>query len=324
VKLPATNIRVPAAAPALKCPAPVPRFVSPSTHAPACRSKALSPDISIKSAIRSLECALHATIARLCRSSGKCPRPDGEIGRRKRLKISRPQGHAGSIPAPGTKSFKYFHNRVLKTVGPQFCIWSAIPYFLNAAAACDELTSRVHAVRFQVRILVGRPLRHPERSFCAFNHRLAVLAKLSDNKPKFGHFIELTTRCYCESQLATAFLSNVRYGSRADIPFMTGEHSYFAKLTLPRTSRGSEGRHIAMALLAGGRGSEKSPTLTIKPFAPSKTANPSPPRERDRIRYLLLGASQLSASEGPAVLRSNTNVLLSSSRSACGSLPKSR
>ena len=28
--------------------------------------------------------------------------PDGEIGRRKGLKIPRPQGHAGSIPAPGT------------------------------------------------------------------------------------------------------------------------------------------------------------------------------------------------------------------------------
>ncbi len=29
-------------------------------------------------------------------------RPDGEIGRHKRLKISRPQGRAGSIPARGT------------------------------------------------------------------------------------------------------------------------------------------------------------------------------------------------------------------------------
>ena len=28
--------------------------------------------------------------------------PDGEIGRHKRLKISRWQQHAGSIPAPGT------------------------------------------------------------------------------------------------------------------------------------------------------------------------------------------------------------------------------
>ena len=28
--------------------------------------------------------------------------PDGEIGRHKRLKISRPQGCAGSIPVPGT------------------------------------------------------------------------------------------------------------------------------------------------------------------------------------------------------------------------------
>ena len=28
--------------------------------------------------------------------------PGGEIGRHKRLKISRSQGHAGSIPAPGT------------------------------------------------------------------------------------------------------------------------------------------------------------------------------------------------------------------------------
>jgi hypothetical protein len=53
-----------------------------------------------------------------------------------------------------------------------------------------------------------------------------------------------------------------------DIPPMIGEHTYFAKLTLPRTSRGSDGRHMAMALLAGGRGSEKSPTLTTKPFAP--------------------------------------------------------
>jgi hypothetical protein len=29
-------------------------------------------------------------------------RPDGETGRRKGLKIPRPQGYAGSIPAPGT------------------------------------------------------------------------------------------------------------------------------------------------------------------------------------------------------------------------------
>ena len=28
--------------------------------------------------------------------------PGGEIGRRKGLKIPRPKGHAGSIPAPGT------------------------------------------------------------------------------------------------------------------------------------------------------------------------------------------------------------------------------
>ncbi len=31
------------------------------------------------------------------------PRPGGEIGRHKGLKIPRPCGHAGSIPAPGTK-----------------------------------------------------------------------------------------------------------------------------------------------------------------------------------------------------------------------------
>jgi hypothetical protein len=30
--------------------------------------------------------------------------PDGEIGRHKRLKISRPQGCTGSIPVPGTTS----------------------------------------------------------------------------------------------------------------------------------------------------------------------------------------------------------------------------
>lgn len=35
-----------------------------------------------------------------CRSRG--PGPDGEIGRRIGLKIRRPQGHAGSSPAPGT------------------------------------------------------------------------------------------------------------------------------------------------------------------------------------------------------------------------------
>ena len=32
--------------------------------------------------------------------------PGGEIGRRKGLKIPRPHGRAGSIPAPGTNSMK--------------------------------------------------------------------------------------------------------------------------------------------------------------------------------------------------------------------------
>ena len=34
--------------------------------------------------------------------------PGGEIGRHKRLKISRSQGRAGSIPAPGTNNSKAF------------------------------------------------------------------------------------------------------------------------------------------------------------------------------------------------------------------------
>ena len=34
-------------------------------------------------------------------------RPDGEIGIRKRLKISRSKDHAGSSPAPGTKLIIY-------------------------------------------------------------------------------------------------------------------------------------------------------------------------------------------------------------------------
>jgi hypothetical protein len=38
---------------------------------------------------------------RIAISASLCP--GGEIGRRKRLKISRPLGRAGSIPAPGTK-----------------------------------------------------------------------------------------------------------------------------------------------------------------------------------------------------------------------------
>jgi hypothetical protein len=36
-------------------------------------------------------------------SSAIISRPGGEIGRHKRLKISRLYGRAGSIPAPGTK-----------------------------------------------------------------------------------------------------------------------------------------------------------------------------------------------------------------------------
>ncbi len=36
-------------------------------------------------------------------SSAVISRPGGEIGRHKRLKISRLYGRAGSIPAPGTK-----------------------------------------------------------------------------------------------------------------------------------------------------------------------------------------------------------------------------
>src|SRR5690606_22759988 len=36
------------------------------------------------------------------KSSDCSYRPNGEIGRRRRLKISRPQGHAGSSPASGT------------------------------------------------------------------------------------------------------------------------------------------------------------------------------------------------------------------------------
>jgi hypothetical protein len=52
--------------------------------------------------------------SRACsRSSGKYPRPDGEIGRRKRLKISQPQGYAGSIPAPGTNNINYLQNALI-------------------------------------------------------------------------------------------------------------------------------------------------------------------------------------------------------------------
>jgi hypothetical protein len=35
-----------------------------------------------------------------------CDRPDGEIGKHSRLKICRPQGLAGSIPARGTNEIK--------------------------------------------------------------------------------------------------------------------------------------------------------------------------------------------------------------------------
>jgi hypothetical protein len=52
-------------------------------------------------------------------------RPDGETGRRKGLKIPRPQGYAGSIPAPGTKMKFWFE------AYPHPHMWGAIPIALE-------------------------------------------------------------------------------------------------------------------------------------------------------------------------------------------------
>jgi hypothetical protein len=48
------------------------------------------------------------TLRSLKDTHSKDPRPGGEIGRHKGLKIPRPQGHTGSIPVPGTTSFSRF------------------------------------------------------------------------------------------------------------------------------------------------------------------------------------------------------------------------
>ena len=53
-------------------------------------------------------------------------RPDGEIGRRKGLKIPRRKLRAGSIPAPGTNNHKGFRVFTEKDSGPQNRAWSAI------------------------------------------------------------------------------------------------------------------------------------------------------------------------------------------------------
>ncbi len=55
-----------------------------------------------------------------------CRRPGGETGRRKRLKISRPSGHAGSTPAPGTIDAQAFgrpsgSGRIRIERGPSRC-----------------------------------------------------------------------------------------------------------------------------------------------------------------------------------------------------------
>jgi hypothetical protein len=68
--------------------------------------------------------------------------PDGETGRRKRLKISRPQGHTGSIPVPGTNK-----NNELPLVLPshqfasQFLLAVCLPFAGCLACICNALAS---------------------------------------------------------------------------------------------------------------------------------------------------------------------------------------
>ena len=71
-------------------------------------------------------------------------RPDGEIGRHKRLKISRSQERAGSIPAPGTKQLSAIYQFLIK--GCSKTIWHAFTAKLFAISDTDLALSGISSV----------------------------------------------------------------------------------------------------------------------------------------------------------------------------------
>lgn len=75
-------------------------------------------------------------------------RPDGEIGRRKGLKIPRWQQRAGSIPAPGTSNYAgYSYSALLfpLVLFPQIKTFSAIAVSSSCTASLGQLTAALIA-----------------------------------------------------------------------------------------------------------------------------------------------------------------------------------
>ena len=71
--------------------------------------------------------------------------PGGEIGRRKGLKIPRPHGRAGSIPAPGTNSMKI--DKDINEIMPGYFKKNSqkfIPYIFHRSYICLTLFRFTH------------------------------------------------------------------------------------------------------------------------------------------------------------------------------------
>ena len=110
-------------------------------------------------------------------------RPDGEIGRHKRLKISRSQERAGSIPAPGTKQLSAIYQFLIK--GCSKTIWHAFTAKLFAISDTDLALSGISSVgragpcqgsgrRFEPDIplqLLKRKLKFASHSSSGLGHR---------------------------------------------------------------------------------------------------------------------------------------------------------
>src|SRR4026208_1412949 len=77
------------------------------------------------------------------------PRPGGEIGRRKGLKIPRPQGHDGSSPSPGTKCLHQAHPVFAFRVADRSAFLTAkrVAIFLVIAAARLARSIEIHVFR---------------------------------------------------------------------------------------------------------------------------------------------------------------------------------
>ena len=91
-------------------------------------------------------------------------RPDGEIGRRKGLKIPHPQGYVGSSPTPGMLSFNGFS-------GSQRS-WLLLPVKITSLRACSQPARRRRERRVSAAVsLYGTRLFHRNRAPRTSPHR---------------------------------------------------------------------------------------------------------------------------------------------------------